>query len=86
MEIGAPHRNDASPPMEVHYESTGKCLKINDKSRAGIENNAVVSTTQVGGGGAQSGANPSLTRFPCLTGKKQGISWIRPRIGGIEAS
>ena len=22
----------------------------------------------------------------CFTGKKQGISWIRPRIGGIEAS
>ncbi len=36
--------------MEVHYESAGKCLKINDKSGAGIENNAVVSTTQVGGG------------------------------------
>ena len=35
---------------------------------------------------AQSGANPSLARFPCFTGKKQGISWIRPRIGGIEAS
>ena len=51
MEIGASHGTDASLPMEVHYESAGKCLKINDKSGAGIENNAVVSTTQVGGGG-----------------------------------
>ena len=32
---------DASLPMEVHYESAGKCLKINDKSGAGIENNAI---------------------------------------------
>ena len=34
----------ASLPIEVHYESARKRLKINDKSGDGIENNAVIST------------------------------------------
>ncbi len=55
--------------MEVHCQSAPKRLKIKDKSGYRIENNAVISTTQVGGGGRSLERTRLWPDFPVLQGK-----------------